>query len=98
MGDKTFPSGYSTNWFRTQKSVVSPSENFSRRVWSVVVLVLVVQLELLLLCSVGECEQWGTRRFQLATVETGLGTQRAKLQSFTELAIIVLAVGNYFIL
>ena len=48
--------------------------------------------------SVGECEQWGARPFQLATVETGLGTQRAKLKSFTELAIIVLAVGNDFIL
>lgn len=48
--------------------------------------------------SVSECEQWGTRPFQLATVETGLGTQRAKLKSFTELAIIVLAVGNDFIL
>ena len=97
MGDKTYHLVTVQTGFEPRRALFPPRENFSRT-WSVVVLVLVVQLELLLLFSVGECEQWGTRPFQLATVETGLGTQRAKLKSFTELAIIVLAVGNDFIL
>ena len=76
MGDKTFHLVTVQTGFEPRRALFPPRENFSRT-WSVVVLVLVVQLELLLLFSVGECEQWGTRPFHLATVETGLGTRRA---------------------